>query len=231
MEVPTGVPTPSPADLRAFVRRHTRLAPVPDVPGLRLHVADDVARVSRAATLELGLADADLPYWAFAWAGGLAVARYLVEDPAAVAGLHVVDVASGSGLCAIAALRAGARSVHAFDIDPLAAAAVAVNARPNAVRIGFSLGDPLDEPPPRCDVLLAGDVCYQETMAARMLAWLGTAAARGTRVLLGDPGRTYLPAGLDRIATYRVRTSLELEDTAVTGAAVYDSPPARRAAT
>jgi predicted nicotinamide N-methyase len=220
-------PTPSPADMRAFVRRHTRLAPVPDVPGLRLHVADDVAHVGRAVAVELGLADADLPYWAFAWAGGLAVARYLVEHPTEVTGLLVVDVASGSGLCAIAALRAGAGSVRAFDVDPLAEAAVAVNARANAVRVGFGRGDPLDEPPPPCDLILAGDVCYQETMAARMLAWLRLAADGGTRILLGDPGRPYLPAGLERLATYRVRTSTELEDAEVKESAVYTLPSGR----
>ena len=223
------MPTPSPADLRAFVRRHTRLVSVPGVPGVRLHLADDVARVSRAATVELGLADADLPYWAFAWAGGLGIARHLLDHPSEVAGRTVVDVATGSGLCAIAALRAGAASVHAFDVDPLSRAAVEVNARANGVRVGFGLRDPLDEPPPPCDVLLAGDVVYQQTMADRVLAWLGMASDRGTRVLLGDPGRAYLPPGLEPVATYRVRTSLELEDAEVKTAAVFAILPARAA--
>jgi predicted nicotinamide N-methyase len=217
--------SPSPADLRAFVRRHTRLVPVPDLPDVRLHLADDVARVSRAATIELGLSDADLPYWAFAWAGGLAVARHLLEQPDEVAGRSVVDVATGSGLCAIAALRAGATSVHAFDVDPLSRAAVAVNARANGVRVGFSLRDPLGEPPPPCDVLLAGDVVYQQAMAARVMPWLRSAAADGTRVLLGDPGRAYLPSGLEPVATYRVHTSLELEDAEEKVAAVYTLLP------
>ncbi len=193
--------------------------------GVRLHLADDIARVSRAAEAELGAADADLPYWAFAWAGGLAVARYVLDHPAEVAGRHVVDVASGSGLCAIAALRAGAAAVRAIDVDPLAAAAVAVNARANGIRVGFGRDDPLDDPPPPCDVLLAGDVCYQETMARRMLDWLGSAARRGTRVLIGDPGRTYLPPGLEKVAAYQVRTSLELERSAVTESAVYTFAP------
>jgi len=206
------MPTPSPADLRAFVRRHTRLAAVPGIPGVRLHLADDVARVSRAASVELGLADADLPYWAFAWAGGLAIARHLLDHPSEVAGRSVVDLATGSGLCAIAASRAGAASVHAFDVDPLSRAAVEVNARANGVRVGFGLRDPLGEPPPPCDVLLAGDVLYQQAMAARILPWLQGAAERGTRVLVGDPGRAYLPPGLAPVATYRVHTSLELED-------------------
>jgi predicted nicotinamide N-methyase len=218
------MPTPSPADLRAFVRRRTRLVPVPDVPGVRLHLADDVALVARAATVELGLPDADLPYWAFAWAGGLAIARHLADHPDVVAGRHVVDVATGSGLCAIVAARAGAATVEAYDVDPLARAAVAVNAAADGVRVAFHLRDPLGDPPPPCDVLLAGDICYQETMAARMLPWLRRAAADGTRVLVGDPGRAYLPPGMVRLATYRVRTSRELEDAEVKEAAVHTFP-------
>lgn len=218
-------PTTSPAALRSFVRRHTRLVPLPDVHGVRLHLADDVALVGRSAQVELGLVDADLPYWAFAWAGGLAVARYVIDHPGEVAGRRVVDVASGSGLCAIAALRAGAATVRAIDVDPLSAAAVAVNARANGVRVSFVRNDPLDDPPPPCDVLLAGDVCYQETMSRRMLDWLGRVASRGTRVLIGDPGRAYLPPGLERIAVYEVRTSLELERSVVTESTVYTFVP------
>jgi predicted nicotinamide N-methyase len=213
--------SPSPADLRAFVRRHTRPTPVTDLPGIRLQTADDVARLSRAATVELGLADADLPYWAFPWAGGLALARHIATHPEEVSGRDVVDVGTGSGLCAIAAARSGASSVRAFDLDPLSQAAVAVNARANRVRIAFTLGDPLDGPPPACDVLLAGDVCYQETMAGRMLAWLRDAASRGIVVLVGDPGRAYLPLGMRRIAAYEVRTTRELEDAEVKESAVY----------
>ncbi len=215
------MPTPSPADLRAFVRRRTRLVSVPDIPGLRLHLADDVALVSRAATVEIGIPDADLPYWAFAWAGGLAIARHLVDHPDTVAGRRVVDVATGSGLCAIVAARAGAASVAAFDVDPLSEAAVSVNARANGVRVAFHLRDPLNDPPPPCDVLLAGDVVYQGAMAGRILPWLSSAAARGTQVLLGDPGRAYLPPGLDLVARYRVRTSRELEDAEMKEAGVY----------
>jgi predicted nicotinamide N-methyase len=203
---------PSRANLRAFVRRHTRLQDVPEVPGLRLHLADDVMEVCRLAGVELGQADPPLPYWAFTWAGGLAIARYLVDHPEEVAGRRVVDVASGSGLCAIVAAEAGAADVVAADVDPLAEAAVAINARANRVRIGFRRDDLLDALPPPCDVILAGDVVYEETMARRMIEWLRAASARGTRVLLGDLGRRYLPPGLARVATYEVRTSLELEN-------------------
>jgi predicted nicotinamide N-methyase len=217
--------SPSAAHLRAFVRRHTQLLPLGDVPGVRLHVADDVMTVCRLAGLELGQADPPLPFWAFPWAGGLAIARYLVDHPGEVAGRHVLDVASGSGLCAIVAMRLGAEEARAVDIDPLSEAAVALNARANGVRVGFVRRDILDSPPPPCDVILAGDVCYEETMAGRMLDWLGLAADRGTRVLVGDPGRTYLPPGLTRLADYQVRTSRELEEAEIKLSAVYSFVP------
>lgn len=215
------MPTPSPARLRGFVRRHTRLTPVPGVPGIRVHTADDVMTLCRLAGRELGQADPPLPFWAFPWAGGLAVARYLVDHPDEVSGRDVLDLAAGSGLCGIVALRSGATAVSAVDIDPLAEAAVALNARANDVRIAFARRDLLTDPPPDCDVILAGDVCYEERMAARMVDWLRIAARRGTRVLLGDPGRTYLPADLVCLATYVVETTRELEDRAVKPSAVY----------
>jgi predicted nicotinamide N-methyase len=214
----------SPARLRAFVRRHTRLVPVPDVPGVRLQLADDVMTVCRLAGTELGLADPPLPYWAFAWTGGLAIARYLVDHPEEVAGRRVLDIASGSGLCAIVALRLAAASAHAVDIDPFSAAAVSLNARANGVRIGFTRHDLLAAAPPECDVILAGDVCYEETMAHRMTGWLRLAARGGTRVLIGDPGRKYLPRDLERVASYQVRTSREIEDAEVKDSAVFTFP-------
>ncbi len=195
--------------------------PVPDLPDVRLQLSDDVMTVLRLAGSELGQTDPPLPYWAFSWAGGLAVARYLVDHPEEVAGRQVLDVASGSGLCAIVALRSGAASAHAVDIDPLSEAAVSLNARANGVRIGFSRQDLLGDQPPPCDVILAGDVCYEETMAARMIDWLRVAARRGTRVLIGDPGRTYLPPDLERLATYRVRTSLEIENAEIKQSMVF----------
>jgi predicted nicotinamide N-methyase len=216
--------TTSPANLRAFVRRHTRLLPVPDLPGVRLQLADDVTVAQRLAGDQLGESDPALPYWAFAWAGGLAIARYIVDHPDEVAGRRVIDIASGSGLCAIVALQSGAVAAHAFDIDPLSEAAVALNARANGVRIGFSRQDLLGVPPPPCDVILAGDVFYEETMAGHMFNWLGLAARRGTRVLVGDPYRFYLPHGLERLAVYRVRTSREIEDAETKESAVFTFP-------
>jgi predicted nicotinamide N-methyase len=219
---------PGPAARRAFVRRHTRLQDVPEVPGLRLHLGDDVTAVWGRSGEFLDQADPPLPFWAFAWSGGLAVARYLVDHPGEVAGRRVVDVASGSGLCAIVAARLGAASVQAVDVDPLSAAAVDLNARANHVRIAFSGRDPLGNPPPPADVLLAGDVSYEEPMAVRMAVWLHSAAEHGTRVLLGDPGRAYLPPGLERLASYRLRTSREIEDAELTDAAVYTIAPVGR---
>jgi predicted nicotinamide N-methyase len=218
------MPRPSPADRRAFVRRNTRLQPVPDVPNVRLHLADDVAVAYGRAATELGDPDPGLPFWAFAWAGGLAIARYLADNPVEVAGRRVVDIASGSGLCAIVAARAGATSVRAIDIDPLSEAAVALNSRVNGVRVGFTRQDPLDRPPPPCDVILAGDVCYEQTMGSRMIDWLRIASERGTRVLIGDPGRTYLPTWLERLATYDVTTTRELEDATVKATSVFTVP-------
>jgi predicted nicotinamide N-methyase len=208
----------------AFVRRHTRLQDVADVPDLRLHLADDVTTVWHRTGEFLGLADPPLPFWAFAWSGGLGIARYLTDHPDEVAGKAVVDVGSGSGLCGIVAARLGAASVLSIDVDPLAAAAVELNARANRVRVGFSGRDVLDKPPPRCDVLLAGDVSYEGPMAERMTAWLRAAAGGGTRVLLGDPGRAYLPSGLERVAAYRVRTSREIEEAEFTDATVFSFP-------
>lgn len=203
--------SPSPASLRAFVRRTTRLVPVPDVPGIRLHLADDVTRTWSQAGQVLRDTDPALPYWAFAWAGGLAIARYLLDHPDEVAGRRVLDVATGSGLCALVAARFGAASVEAVDVDPLAGAAVALNTRANDVRVAFHRADASRIDPTAYDLILAGDICYQETMAGRLLAWLREAADRGVRVLIGDPGRTYLPTGLERLAEYSVRTSQEIE--------------------
>jgi predicted nicotinamide N-methyase len=194
---------------------------VPGLPTVRLHMADDVTAVCRQAGDQLGLADPDIPYWAFPWAGGLALARYLMDRPGLVAGKTVLDLGSGSGLCAIVALRCGAASVRAFDIDPLSEAAIAVNGRANGVRVNFTSRDILGDPPPACDVILAGDVCYEETMATRMVEWLRWADRRGIVVLLGDPGRRYLSPDLIRLATYPVRTSREVENAEIMASGVY----------
>jgi predicted nicotinamide N-methyase len=198
---------------RAFVLRHTRLIPVPGLEEIRLHLANEVLPLWHAVQIETDDPDAALPYWAFAWAGGLAIGRYLREHPEAVAGRRVFDLASGSGLCAIAALRAGASEVAAADIDPFAAAAIAVNARANRSRVTVVRRDVLDEQVPDVDVILAGDCCYDARLAERAMPWLQRAHAHGIDVLVGDPGRRYLPSHeLVELAMYDVRTTTELED-------------------
>jgi predicted nicotinamide N-methyase len=169
----------------------------------------------------LRIEDPDLPYWAFPWAGGLAIAHHLIQQPAEVAGRSILDLGAGSGLCGIVAARLGAASVLASDIDPLASAATALNAEANDVNVAVSGRDLLADPPPRVDVVLAGDVCYQAGMTARVLPWLKAAAIAGSRVLVGDPGRAYLPAGLEVVAEYEVLTSRELEPAVRRSARVY----------
>ena len=201
------------ASTRAFVLRQTRLRPVPGLEEIRLHLADEVLPLWHAVQLETDDPDAALPYWAFAWAGGLAIGRYLRDHPEVVAGRRVFDVASGSGLCAIAALHAGASEATGADIDPFAAAAIAVNGRANGVRVSVVRRDVLGDDPPDADVILAGDCWYDAGLAERVLPWLRRARDRGIEVLVGDPGRRYLPSeALAELATYDVRTTTELED-------------------
>jgi predicted nicotinamide N-methyase len=207
---------------RALVSRYTRLRPVEGVAEVRLHLADEAAPVWRATETALGIAGAAIPFWAFAWAGGLAIARYLQEHPDEVIGKQVVDLATGSGLCAIVAMRHGAERSVGIDIDPFAEAAVELNARANGVRVGFIGRDVLDDDPPETDVLLAGDTWYESPLAERVLPWLRRAAAGGTRVLIGDPGRRYLPANdLVPLAGYDVHTTTQLEDREVLRARVF----------
>ncbi len=207
---------------RSFVVQHTSLRTVPGLAGIRLHLADDVLSLWHAAQLETGDPDVALPYWVFAWAGGLAIAMYLGERPEVVAGRRVFDLASGSGLCALAALRAGAADATAADVDPFAAAAIPLNARANGCRVAVVRRDVLDEPPPAADVVLAGDCWYDARLAERVLPWLQRARAGGIDVLVGDPGRRYLPVGeLDEVAAYEVRTTTALEDMELKSARVY----------
>jgi predicted nicotinamide N-methyase len=221
------VSAPSAARLRAFVRRSTSLVEVPDLPGIRLHAAPDVTVLWHAVGRELGLPDPPLPYWGFAWSGGLALAHHLAAHPQLVAGRSVLDMGAGSGLCGIVALRAGASSVLASDVDPVSRAAISLNARANGVEIAITARDLLDDEPPAIDVVLAGDVSYEETMGARMHAWLRAAADGGAAVLVGDPGRAYLPPDLVLVATYQVRTTREIEEAVVKPSSVFTLPPTR----
>lgn len=208
---------------RAFVLRHTRLQAVPGLGKLRLHLADDVLGLWRATQLAAGDPDAPLPYWAFAWGGGLALAHYLRDHPETVAGRRVVDVASGSGVVAISAMRAGAAEATAIDIDPFAVVAIELNAHDAGHRVTAIRRDVLDDPaPPDADVVLAGDCWYEARFAGRVMPWLRRAHERGLEVLLGDPGRRYLPtAELIKVASYEVRTTTELEDLDLKRGTVY----------
>lgn len=210
----------------AFVVRHTTLRPVPGVESVRLHLADDALSLWRAVQIETADPETPLPYWAFAWAGGLAVARYLQERPDTVAGKRVLDLAAGSGLCGIVAMQVGASAVTAVDVDPFAVAAIPRNARANDVRLSVVGHDILDSEAPDVDVILAGDCWYEEALAARVLPWLRRAQAAGVEVVVGDPDRRYLPVdALIELATYAVRTTTELEDLAQKRARVFGLRP------
>jgi predicted nicotinamide N-methyase len=210
---------------RAFTLDNTRLQAPPHTPELRLHLADEVTPIWRLTEAELGELGLPPPFWAFAWAGGQALARYLLDHPGEVAGKHVIDFATGSGLVAIAAMKAGAADVLAADIDPFCAAAVALNAEANGVAIDFTGGNLLDAAPPAADLILAADICYEQPLAARVMAWLAQARAARTRVLIGDPGRSYFPkSGLVHLAEYRVPTTRELEDAEIKRTSVWALP-------
>ena len=189
-----------------FIRDHTRPGHPPLVPEVTLRVADDVVALWEA--LEAGEVDhgSDPPFWAAAWPGGQALARYVLDHPAVVAGRTVLDLGAGSGLVAVAALLAGAARVVASDVDPFGRAAVGVNAEANGVGPVDVVGDLLDgEPDDAVDVVLAGDVCYDRTMTERVLPYLGKAWLGGATVFLGDPGRPYLPKeGLVSVAEFDV---------------------------
>ncbi len=214
---------------RSFVLRNTRPGPVAGLDGIRLHQADDVLALWRAVQVETDDPDAALPYWAFAWGGGLAIGRYLKAHPESVAGRRVFDFGSGSGLCAIAAMRAGASSVAGADIDPFAAAAIELNARANGCRVSVVNRDVLDEDPPEADVILAGDCWYDARLAERVLPWLQRARDNRIDVFIGDPGRRYLPTDdLTELETFEVRTTTDLEDLDRKRAGVYAiSAPSR----
>jgi predicted nicotinamide N-methyase len=209
-------------DRSAFIREHTRLQRPPHAPELQLWLADEITPIWKLTEEELGEMGLPPPFWAFAWAGGQALARWVLDHPSEVRGKRVLDFATGSGLVAIAAMKAGAAEALAADIDDFCAAAVAANARANDVRVAFTAENLLDRDPPQVDVVCAGDVSYEKPMAERVHAWLREAHAKGARVLIGDPGRTYFPkTGLVRLAEYQVQTTRELEDLEVKRTGVW----------
>ena len=194
-----------------FVRANTAIATPPLVPEIRLHLATEVTPLWQATEAMLQQTQLPPPYWGFAWAGGQALARHLLDRPDLVAGRRVLDFGAGSGIVAIAAAKAGARIVAA-EPDRFAVAAVALNAALNDVTIAIETGDVLADDGP-WDAVLAGDMCYERPLAERLVPWLAARARTGALILLGDPGRAYLPqSGLQALARYWVPTPLDLED-------------------
>lgn len=190
-------PTPTPVDPAEFIRTNLRLEPAPGIPGILLYTAHPGSGLRRLEELH-GAA----PYWAYLWSGGAVLARYIAEHPEAVAGRHVLDLGSGSGVIAIAAAQAGAATVLATDIDSYALAATALNAEANGVAVRTLPGI---EPLPAIDLVLAGDVFYDARTARRSIAQLDAIRAAGIDILVGDPGRKHLPLKLlARLAEYEV---------------------------
>lgn len=210
------------ADPAAFIRAETAPARGPLVPEIVLQLATEITPIWQATEAALDAAGLAPPYWAFAWPGGQALARLVLDQPGLVAGRRVLDFAAGCGIAAIAAALAGAAQVAAADIDPLAIAACRLNARANGVTIEGIAADVVGREGAPWDVILCGDVCYEKPMSAHILPWLARIAAAGTLVLLADPGRAYLPrTGLQPMARFTVPTSLELEDRAAREVTVY----------
>lgn len=201
-------------DPESFIRANTRLRPVPLVPEISIHVADEAVPIWQMTEEELGATGLPPPFWAFAWAGGQALARYVLDHPDTVRGKRVLDLATGSGLVSIAAMKAGAATADAADIDRFATAAVALNARQNDVAVGVRSENFLtSQSNETWDTILAGDIFYERDTADAAWVFLSRHAARGATVLIGDPGRTYLPKDkLTSLAEYHVPVTRELED-------------------
>jgi len=208
-------------DPAAFITANTALLAPPLIPEVVLHLATEVVPLWRKTEEELEAEGVPPPYWAFAWAGGQALSRYVLDHPDVVAGKRVLDFGSGSGLVAIAAMRAGAARVLAADIDAFSAAAIALNAAANRAAIEVTTDDVIGLAGD-WETILVGDMCYERPLAERLLAWLHQRVTSGALVLLGDPGRSYFPkGGVEKLATYRVETTRELEDREIRETGVY----------
>jgi predicted nicotinamide N-methyase len=201
------------ADAEAFLRQHTVLSAASIVPEIPLHLATEITPIWQATEAWLHETGIEPPFWAFAWPGSQALARVILDRPALVAGRRVLDFAAGCGLAAIACARAGAASVEAAEIDPLAIAATRINAAANGVTVTAETRDVVGEAC-RWDLILCGDVCYEAPMTGHILPWLRAMVAAGAEVWIADPGRAYLPReGMEVIERMMVPTTLELEDT------------------
>lgn len=209
-------------DWPQFIRDNTRLLNPPLTPELVLHLAVESLPIWHKTEEELGELGLPPPYWAFAWAGGQALARYVLDNPGLVAGKRVIDLGSGSGISAIAAARAGAARVVASDVDGIAREAMHLNAATNGVTIETPEGDLLGAPPDGADVILVGDLFYERSLAERVTVYLVRAVAEGAATLVGDPRRSYFPEmRFDRVAEYEVPVTRELEDAEIKRTAVW----------
>ena len=212
------------ADLVEFVQGHTILDCPPLVPEIALYLATEITPIWQATEDWLAARNIAPPFWAFAWPGGQAMARHVLDHPASVAGRRVLDFAAGSGIAAIACARAGAAAVDAAEIDPMAIAVIRLNASVNGASVNAEATDAVGATC-RWDLILCGDVCYEAPMTARILPWLRR-MARSAEVWVADPGRAYLPHdGLEPFASYRVPTTLELEDRSERDVTLYRLSP------
>lgn len=203
----------TPEKAAEFIRTNTALKTAPAVPEIELYLADEAFDLWHATEKELTTVGLQPPFWAFAWAGGQALARYILDNPLCVAGKTVLDFASGSGLVGLAALKAGADKVTAVDIDPFAAAAIKLNAKANNVNLTV-VTDNLIGQDIACDVLVAGDIFYDKVFAEAIVVWFTALAAKGVTVLVGDPARTYMPKkDVIKCGQYDIAVSTALEDT------------------
>ena len=211
-----------PGSAEAFICANTRVLAAPLVPEVLLHLAEESLPIWEKTEEELGELNVPPPYWAFAWAGGQALARYMLDNPELLQGKRVLDLGSGSGLTAIAAMKAGAASVLASDIDRMALAAIHLNAARNKVAVATTAEDLLARPPEAYDVVLVGDLFYERSLADLVSNFIDRASSQGALVLIGDPQRNYFPKGrFLAAAEYRVPVTRELEDAEVKRTAVW----------
>lgn len=208
-------------DAAAFVQANTRLGSAALAPSIALHLADELTPLWQATETFLAQENISPPFWAFAWPGAQALARFVLDNPGSVQGRRVLDFAAGCGLAALACMQAGAALADAAEIDPLAVAAIRLNAAANGLAVTALEGDIVGTPG-RWDLILCGDVCYEAPMTRHILPWLHALAADGAEVWIADPGRSYLPKqGLVAFATYEVPTTMELEDRTMRTATLY----------
>jgi predicted nicotinamide N-methyase len=209
-------------DRARFILANTTVMSPPLVPEIRLHLAHEAVPLWQKTEEELGEMGLPPPFWAFAWAGGQALARHVLDEPRLVRGKRVIDLASGSGLVGLAAMKAGAASVLAADIDGFSCEAIGLNAELNGIGLDITGEDLLAAPAPACDAILVGDLFYEKGLAARVLAWAEAAEERGIGVLIGDPGRSYLPRErLTKLGEYRVQVTRDLEDAEIKVTSVW----------